>query len=144
MENKFIEDYILDIFNLSETTYNLQKADIDIYPDILQKTKETAASIVANIYKDNKIYPYRIAPSIEGGIAICYAGNKYKVKHKTMYKCVFMEIYNDDSNIIVLEKYVKSMFRRKFQENIIKIKSFETDKYDNTEIDKYIKLMLVQ
>lgn len=79
------------------------------YPSIDSNTKMITSSLV-NMIVGKYDYEYsRIAPSIEGGIAIVYSNRKLKgILRKKIYQEVFIEVYNDYSIVGVYSENYKT------------------------------------
>lgn len=73
-------------------------APID-YPYIEGKTKQKVKLLHNYIYLNFHFIPVRIAPSVEGGVAMVYRTQKNRFLKKDFFE-VFIEIYNDDTYVI--------------------------------------------
>ncbi|MGE8711585.1 hypothetical protein [Leptospira interrogans] len=71
------------------------------YPEIKNNVKEKSKLLIQKISETFRIIPFRVAPSIEGGIAIVY---KKKIKKLFFNKKIeiFIEIYNHGNIVMAL------------------------------------------
>ncbi|TGK20113.1 hypothetical protein EHO61_06315 [Leptospira fluminis] len=73
------------------------------YPEISDSVKDNSIRIINKIKEDFHIIPLRVAPSIEGGIAIVYKKIRKKLFSNKEIE-VFIEVYNHGNIVIALIK----------------------------------------
>lgn len=110
-----IECKMSNVENIIESSNANSKAIHDInnfidrkdYPSINHEIKNITASLVNMIVGKYNLEYSRIAPSVEGGIAVVYSsGRMGGVFRRRSYKEVFIEVYNNYSMIgIYSENY---------------------------------------